>query len=102
MCSLTLFLFFCWNFIDTRFGAGGRIHGARSRESEFLRKRRDIFNRMRNNSHVIDPEVRAREIIRIERQLAEIESETVEEIGEEVLVERGEYRPAPAAVTHSP
>lgn len=81
-----------WNFGEFRTGSVSRIHSAGKASSDEVRIRREHLLRIRNNSHVIDQEVRDREVIEIDRRLAEIESETVDELGDELFVERLESR----------
>jgi hypothetical protein len=79
-------------FCEFRTGSVSRIHSAGKASSDQVRIRREHLLQIRNNSHLIDQEVRAREVIEIDRRLAEIESETVDELGNELFLERLESR----------
>jgi hypothetical protein len=54
----------------------------------YIRERAAHLRKLRNNIHVTDPVVRAREVAEIDRQLNEIGAEVIQERGDEMTIER--------------
>jgi len=102
MCGLTVLLFSWWAFPAAWPGSSGQKYSAVGGHSEYVRQRVEHLKRLRNNLQVTDPEVRAREIAAIDRQLAEIGFEIPEELGDELQVERFEDPTEPTGADQNP
>ena len=83
MCGLTVLIFSWWAIPAAWPGSSGQKYSAVGGHSEYVRQRVEHLKRLRNNLQVTDPEVRAREIATIDRQLAEIGFETYEDVDRE-------------------
>lgn len=54
----------------------------------YIKERTEHLRKLRNNVHVTDPEVRAREIAELDRQLNEVGREFIQEFGDDMTIER--------------